>query len=195
MANEVNEDISFDYDENETIDDDEADSILSGESGKSNRKRNIPDITLYKLLTKKRRCIHFCFRKILMISFIPTLIYNLFWIIILKRIAFENLINFNFNNFKDYIIITCYIVLAKGIIILFMPQLFCGSEKNINDFSYICVILKGITSLIISIYLTHFMNKKLNFNNNSDNNEKMDNKNELQKYSNDFHHYYLILYN
>ena len=179
MSNEVNEDISFDYDENETIDDDEADSILSGESGKSNRKRNIPDITLYKLLTKKRRCIHFCFRKILMISFIPTLIYNLFWIIILKRIAFENLINFNFNNFKDYIIITCYIVLAKGIIILFMPQLVCGSEKSINDFSYICVILKGITSLIISIYLTHFMNKKLNLNNNSDTPSKMDNKNEL----------------
>ena len=40
MANESNEDISFDYDENEIIDDDEVDSILSGESGKRDTRRN-----------------------------------------------------------------------------------------------------------------------------------------------------------
>ena len=39
MASESNDDISFDYDENETIDDDEVDSILSGESGKRDKKR------------------------------------------------------------------------------------------------------------------------------------------------------------
>jgi hypothetical protein len=54
------EDISFEYDENSAIDDDEVDSILSGENGKKeNRKRNIPDLTLHQLLTKKRKFIHF----------------------------------------------------------------------------------------------------------------------------------------
>ena len=165
MDNESNEDISFDYDENEKIDDDEVDSLLSGESGKRDKKRNIPDINLYKLLSKRRKIIHFCFKQIIMISFIPTLIYNLFWIIRLKTISFEN---FNFDNFKNYIIYACYIVLFKGIFILFLPQLFCGSEANINDFSYICVVLKSLTTFIISVYLTYNMNKKLNFKNNSE---------------------------
>ena len=177
MEHDPNDDISFDYDENDTIDDDEVDSILSGESGKSNRRRNIPDITLYKLLTRRRKCIHFCFRKIIMISFIPTLLYNLFWIIILKKIDFENLVNnFNFNSFKNYILIACYIVLIKGIIILFIPQLLCVTERSINDFSYICVIVKTITTLIISIYLTHHFNKNLNLKNNPD---KIEHNNEL----------------
>ena len=168
MASESNDDISFDYDENETIDDDEVDSILSGESGKRDKKRNIPDINLYKLLTKRRKCIHFCFRKIIMISFIPTLVYNLFWIIILKTITFENLINFDFNNFKNIIIKACYIVLAKGIFILFLPQLFCGSEQSINDFSYTCVFLKTVTTFIISVFLTRNMKKNFDFKNSSD---------------------------
>ena len=119
MTNEVNEDLSFDYDENATIDDE--DSILSGESGK--RNKNIPDIDLYKLLTKRRKCIHFCFRKIIMISFIPTLIYNVFWIIIFKRNNLQNLVNFDFNDFKNYILITCYIALFKGVFILFFSRI------------------------------------------------------------------------
>ena len=168
MASESNDDISFDYDENETIDDDEVDSILSGESGKRDKKRSIPDINLYKLLTKRRKCIHFCFRKIIMISFIPTLVYNLFWIIILKTITFENLVNFDFNNFKNIIIKACYIVLAKGIFILFLPQLFCGSEQSINDFSYTCVFLKTVTTFIISVFLTRNMKKNFDFKNSSD---------------------------
>ena len=168
MTNEINEDISFDYDENAAIDDDEVDSILSGESGKRETKRNIPDINLYKLLTKRRKCIHFFFRKIIMISFIPTLIYNLFWIILLKSSNFEDLVNFNFNILKKYILISCYIVLAKGIFILFIPQIFCGSEKNINDFSYTCVFLKTITTFFISLYLTHNINKNFNLKNSSD---------------------------
>ena len=176
MTNEINEDISFDYDENAAIDDDEVDSILSGESGKRDKRRNIPDINLYKLLTKRRKCIHFCFRKIIMLSFIPTLIYNVFWIITLKRITFENLVNLNLDNFKNYILITCYIVLAKGALILFIPQLRCGFERNINDFSYTCVILKSITTFGISVYLTRYLNKKLNFNNNY---EVADTNNEL----------------
>ena len=155
MTNEVNEDLSFDYDENATIDDE--DSILSGESGK--RNKNIPDIDLYKLLTKRRKCIHFCFRKIIMISFIPTLIYNVFWIIIFKRNNLQNLVNFDFNDFKNYILITCYIALFKGVFILFFPQIFCTFERNINDFSYTCVFLKSLTSFIISLYSTNRMEK------------------------------------
>ena len=143
-------------------------SLLSGESGKRDKKRNIPDITLYKLLTKRRKCIHFCFRKIIMISFIPTLVYNSFWIILLKSVRFENILNFNFNDIKNYILKACYIVLVKGIFILFLPRLFCGSEKSINDFSYTCVFLKTITTFIISVFLTRRMNKNLNFKNNPD---------------------------
>jgi hypothetical protein len=166
MENEQNDDNSFDYDENDTIDDDEVDSILSGESGRSNRRRNIPDITLYKLLTKKRKCIHFFFKKIIMISFIPTLIYNLFWIIIFNKIDFENLVNnFKYNSLKNYILIICYIVLIKGIVILIIPQILCVSERSINDFSYICVIFKIITTLFISIHLKHHINKNLNLKN------------------------------
>jgi len=168
MTNESNEDISFDYDESETIDDDEVDSILSGESGKRDKRRNIPDITLYKLLTKRRKCIHFCFRKIIILSFIPTLVYNLFWIILLKSITFEDLVNINCNDLKNYILKACYIVLFKGIFILFLPQLFCGSEKSINDFSYTCVFLKTITTFVISVFLTRNINKNFNFKNSSD---------------------------
>ena len=55
MAYEVNEDILYDYDENSAIDDDdEIDSVLSGESGKRERyQRSIPDLSSFQLLTKK----------------------------------------------------------------------------------------------------------------------------------------------
>ena len=102
-----------------------------------------------------------------------------FWIITLKRITFENLVNLNLDNFKNYILITCYIVLAKGALILFIPQLRCGFERNINDFSYTCVILKSITTFGISVYLTRYLNKKLNFNNNY---EVADAKKEIERY-------------
>ena len=163
MSQEVNDDISFDYDENETIDDDEMDSILSGESNnKDRRRRDIPDITLYQLLTKKRKFIHFFFRKIIVISFIPTLIYNIFWIVILKKIETENKKDNNINMILKY----SYIYLIKGFIILFLPQILCGSEKTINDFSYSCVFIKSLTSFIMSLYITSFLEKKLDLTKN-----------------------------
>ena len=163
MSQEVNDDISFDYDENETIDDDEMDSILSGESNnKDRRRRDIPDITLYQLLTKKRKFIHFFFRKIIVISFIPTLIYNIFWIVILKKIETEN----KKDNNKNMILKYSYIYLIKGFIILFLPQILCGSEKTINDFSYSCVFIKSLTSFIMSLYITSFLEKKLDLKKN-----------------------------
>ena len=163
MSQEVNDDISFDYDENETIDDDEMDSILSGESNnKDRRRRDIPDITLYQLLTKKRKFIHFFFRKIIVISFIPTLIYNIFWIVILKKIETEN----KKDNNKNMILKYSYIYLIKGFIILFLPQILCGSEKTINDFSYSCVFIKSLTSFIMSLYITSFLEKKLDLTKN-----------------------------
>ena len=184
MTNEVNnEDISFDYDENETIDDE--DSILSGESGR--RNRNIPDINLYKLLTKKRKCIHFCFKKIIIISFIPTLLYNLFWIVIFKRINLQNLYNFDINDFKNYILLACYIVLFKGIFILFFPQIFCGSEANINDFSYTCVLLKSLTTFLISLYLTHFLEKNFDLDKNFEIIKNYNNFNEFYYWINTYY--------
>ncbi len=178
MSQEANEDISFDYDENETIDDDEMDSILSGENEKKERRmRDIPDITLYKLLTKKRKFIHFFFRKIIVISFIPTLIYNIFWIIILKKIKIEN----KLQNNKKIILNSSYIFLFKGIIILFLPQILCVSEQTINDFSYSCVFIKALTSFIMSLYITSFMEKKLDLNKTPN---KLDINNELNYWIN-----------
>ena len=63
MNNEINKEYSFDYDENAAIDDDELDSNLSGENGKRERLRNIPDINLYKLLSKKENVFTFVSRK------------------------------------------------------------------------------------------------------------------------------------
>ena len=63
MAYEVNEDILYDYDENSAIDDDdEIDSVLSGESGKREPyQRSIPDLSSFQLLTKKRKFTNFFF--------------------------------------------------------------------------------------------------------------------------------------
>ena len=165
MANEVNEEISFDFDENAPIEDDEVDSVLSGESGKRERLRNIPDNNLYILLSKKRKCIQFCFKKIIFLSFIPTLIYNVFWIIKMKQITKKNLPNFDFSEFTNIISIVCYIVLAKGFLILFFPQIRCGNERNnLNDFSYICVFLKSLTTYLCSLFLTNNLSKKFDLN-------------------------------
>ena len=163
------EDFSFEYDENSAIDDDEVDSILSGENGKKeNRKRNIPDLTLHQLLTKKRKFIHFFFRKITIISFFFTFIYNIFWIIIMKTITIENKL-VNFVNFRNNILKVSYFVIFKAILILFIPQICCGSEKRINDFSYSCVFLKSFTTFGISLYLTSSMGKKLDLDKNYNN--------------------------
>ena len=165
MANEVNEEISFDFDENAPIEDDEVDSVLSGESGKRERLRNIPDNNLYILLSKKRKCIQFCFKKIIFLSFIPTLIYNVFWIIKMKQITPKNLADFDFSEFTNIISIVCYVVLAKGFLILFFPQIRCGNERNnLNDFSYICVLLKSLTTYLCSLFLTNNLSKKFDLN-------------------------------
>ena len=160
MSIDSDEDFSFDYDydENETIDDD-LDSILSGDSGKNIRQRNIPEITLHQLLSRRRKCIHFIFRRIILISFLPTLIYNIFWIIIMKTITIENKL-VNFIKFRNFILRVSYIFLFKGFFILFIPQILCGSEKRINDFSYSCVLLKLLTSFALSLYLTSHIEKK-----------------------------------
>ena len=159
MVNEVIQEI--DYDENAPIEEDDPDQNFNGENRTIETLRNIPEINPYKLLSKKRKFIHFCFRKVIMISFIPTLIYNLFWIIKLKKISFENLVNFDFSEFRNIILTACYIVLAKGIFILFFPQIMCGTENGINDFSYILVILKTLTTYICSKIICYNMKKKL----------------------------------
>ena len=165
MSDDSNEDISFDYDENETIDDD-LDSILSGDSGKKDmRQRNIPEITLQQLLTRRRKFIHFIFRRIILISFLPTLIYNIFWIIIMKKIIIENKL-VNFIKFRNFILKVSYIFLFKGFFILFIPQILCGTENRINDFSYSCVLLKLFTSFALSLYSTSHMEKKFEIDKN-----------------------------
>ena len=174
MANEINDEISFDFDENAPIEDDEVDSVLSGESGKRERLRNIPENNLYILLSKKRKCIQFCFKKIIFLSFIPTLIYNVFWILKIKQITPKNLSDFDFTECTNIIQIVCYIVLVKGFLILFFPQIRCGNEKNnLNDFSYICVLLKTLTTYLCSLYLTMNISKKSDLNDRINSNEEI----------------------
>ena len=162
MEKDENEEVLYDYDENATIDEDEIDSNLSGENDIGERIRNIQDINLYKLLSKRRKFIQFCFNKILFLSIIPTLIYNIFWIIKMKDLNFENIVNFDLSEFKNCIIFACYLTLAKGIIILFFPQIRCGTGRNLNDFSFICVFIKLLTTFIYSNYLTSYLEKKFN---------------------------------
>ena len=166
MTNEANEEISFDFDENAAIDDDEIDSNLSGESGRKERPRNIPDSNLYILLSKKRKCINFCFKHIIFLSFLPTLIYNVFWILKIKKLTYKNSVNFDFSEFSNSIITTCCIVLLKGILILFFPLIRCGTERKINDFSYTCVFIKTLTSFLCSFFITKSLYKKFDLDKN-----------------------------
>ena len=166
MSFDANEDISYDYDDSEPIDDDEIDSILSGESDKKDRRRrNIPELNLYQFLSKKRRLIHFFFKKITFISFFFTFIYNVFWLIIMKITNSDNKLD-NYNKFRYIIRRFSYIFLIKAFFILFFPQLLCGSEKGINDFNFSCVFLKSLTSFAMSLYITSKMEKKLNIDKN-----------------------------
>ena len=149
MANESNEDYSFDYDENAAIDDD--DSILSGESGKRDRRlRNIPDTSLYIYLSKRRKFIHFCFRRIRIISFIVTFLYNIFWIIKMKKISIDNE-HADFNNFKNSIVKYSYIILIKGFVILFLPQVFY-------------TVLATVIVYRFNVWLNKFLKKKVKEN-------------------------------
>ena len=149
MSHDANDE-SYDYDENEGIDDDEIDSF-SGENGKRDKKRrNIPDITLYQFLSKKRRLIHFLFNKILIITFIFTAIYNIFWIIKMKNIPSEK----ELIKIKKNIIKNSLLFLIKGFCILFLPLILCGFEKGINDLNFSCLFINSLTSIIMSVYLT-----------------------------------------
>ena len=164
MSHDANDD-SYDYDENEGIDDDEVDSINSGENGKKDKKRrNIPDISLYQFLSKKRRLIHFLFNRIIIITFIFTLIYNFFWIIKMKNIPSEKEL-VNFNKIKKNIIQNSLLFLIKGFFILFLPLILCGFEKGINDLNFSCLFINALTSIIMSTCLTPNM-KNLNIDNN-----------------------------
>jgi len=130
MEEDINEEFSYDYDENAKIDEDEIDSNVSGENDIRERIRNIPDINLFKLFTRKRKLIQFCFDKIIFLSIIPTLIYNIFWIIKMFQLKFENLVNLI--EFKYCILFACFITLIKGIIILFFPLIRCGTGNSLN---------------------------------------------------------------
>ena len=167
MSYEVTEDISYDYDENSAIDDDEVDSVLSGESGKrERRRRSIPDLSSFQLLTKRRKFTNFFFRRITIISFIPTFIYNSFWINKLKKTNIEGETAI-FDEIKNYIIIASYSLLIKSFCLLFLPKIICGSEKKANDFRWICAISGYFTTFLISIYSIINIKKLLNLDNNS----------------------------
>ncbi len=72
----------------------------------------------------------------------------------------------NFNNYRNKIITKSYIFLIKGFFILFLPQILCGYDKRINDFSYGCVFIKSFTTFILSYRLTSDMEKKLDLDKN-----------------------------
>ena len=83
----------------------------------------------------------------------------------MKTMTLENKL-VSFDKFRSFILKVSYIFLFKAFFILFIPQILCGSEKRINDFSYSCVFLKLLTSFALSLYLTSHMEKKLELDKN-----------------------------
>ena len=86
------------------------------------------------------------------ITFIPTLVYNIFFLI-----YFTNIVNYNQNlstgcsfliKWKGYIITICKLNLTKAFLFLCTSKLCCGNENDLNVF---CVVLKALTSFIPSL--------------------------------------------
>ena len=165
MQNEANEEVSYDFDENAPIEDDEGDegdSILNGENNIIKEKRKILlDKNSFKSKTKKIKFTNFCFKKIIMLSSIPTIIYNIFWIIMLYKIKVDESDNINLINYKFKISWTCFFVLLKDILILLFPLVYHGSGRNINDFSHFRVGIKTLLNLILSYCITKDMTNNL----------------------------------
>ena len=172
MANEKNEDFLFDFDENAPIEDDDADSIINGENRTLERTMNIQEINIKPKFTKQRQFINFCFNKIIFLTFIPSLIYHVFWIITLKFKKFENLVNSDFDELRSNISNMCFIVLSIGIFFLIIPQIvFVTNNKN-EDYSFLFVLIKMILTYKCSKNIITEINEKLLINNNlSENNE------------------------
>lgn len=173
-----NEQISYDYDENALIDDDDLDSAISGENNNQNRRERLNRILsegslAQLLLSKRRKIIHFFCRKVLIVSFVPTFLYSIFWITVMSTITknIEKKICESFFQSRNYILIVNYVVLIKGLIILFIPILCCGSEKGINDCSYSCVGIKSFTSFIISYKFSRYLERELHGKNAKSNND------------------------
>ena len=148
MGDQANEDITELYDENAAIEEEDEEDIEPNANriNEIREIRNNQNSNLYEILSLKRRIINFCFKEAKMLSFIPTLIYNAFWIITLQRKEFGNLINFDLDEIRENIINACFLVLVIGIFILFFPRLICGRENPMDDFSFVRVIGKfGIT--------------------------------------------------
>ena len=148
MGDQANEDITELYDENAAIEEEDEEEVEPNRNrtNEIRERRNNQNNDIYEILSLKRRFINFCFKEAKMLSFIPTLIYNAFWIITLQRKEFGNLINFDLDEIRVNIINVSFLVLAIGIFILFFPRLICGRENPMDDFSFIRVIGKyGIT--------------------------------------------------
>ena len=172
MANEKNEDFLFDFDENAPIEDDDADSIINGENRTLERTMNIQEINIKPKFTKQRQFINFCFNKIIFLTFIPSLIYHVFWIITLKFKNFENIVNSDFDELRSNISNMCFIVLSIGIFFLIIPQIvFVTNNKN-EDYSFLFVLIKMILTYKCSKNIITEINEKLLINNDlSKNNE------------------------
>ena len=167
MGDQINEDIAELYDENAAIEEEDEEDVEPN-INRINEIRERRNSNIYEILSLKRRFINFCFKEAKMLSFIPTLIYNAFWIITLQRKEFGNLINFDIDEIRGNIINVCFLVLAIGIFILFFPRLVCGRENPMDDFGFVRVIGKyGITfyfsrSTTNNIFGKFFSNNELN---------------------------------
>ena len=172
MGDQINEDIAELYDENAAIEEEDEEDVepnINRINEIRERRNNLnQNSNIYEILSLKRRFINFCFKEAKMLSFIPTLIYNAFWIITLQRKEFGNLINFDIDEIRGNIINVCFLVLAIGIFILFFPRLVCGRENPMDDFGLVRVIGKyGITfyfsrSTTNNIFGKFFSNNELN---------------------------------
>jgi len=174
MENQINEDMQDLYDENAAIEEEDEDDAEQNINrlNRIRERRNIQDNdNIYRLFGFKRRFIHFCFNEAIMLTFIPTLLYNIFWIITLKKNNSGNLINFD--EIRWNIICFCIFVLITGIVFLLVPRIICGREQAIDDFSFLRIIGKNLITFVCSWKITNIIEAFFSNNNELSSNNKI----------------------
>jgi len=119
------------------------------------------------------------------LHFLPSLIYNMIWLFIFNTIAPNNKEKDNQKNFHNCIdlfgwekkiIFISKLMFTKELIFMFIS--FFGN--NDNDFYFIWMIIKYLIGLFCSIPFGFYLNKFLN--NYNDQNSKIENDNNKEKY-------------
>lgn len=125
----------------------------------SNSSNSISDIDIEEFLKPKTSKTDKLCSIINYVSLVPTLIYNTYWIYVLisdtrlghiiDNINQSDEICVNLSSSMSIILTWVIISTIKAFTFLLLSKLVCGSE---NDCNVLCVVIKGITSFIPSVY-------------------------------------------